>query len=281
MAATTFPRADEVRRRARTENFDVASLLLGSRQRAALLAIYDFARLVDEVGDSTPGDRLATLDEVEAELGRAFTERAQTPVFQQLAAVLLDTALPREPFARLVEANRRDQIQSEYDTYEDLVSYCELSANPVGELVLSVFDAATPPRIRLSDDVCTALQVIEHIQDVREDALAGRIYLPRGDRERFGVREDDLTADRASPALQALLAFECERAAGLLRSGVPLAASLPWRARIAVAGYVGGGVAALTALSRGRYDVLRAKLVAGRAARIAATARVLGSASWR
>jgi squalene synthase HpnC len=281
MAATTFPTAEEVRRRARTENFDVASLVLGTRARAALLAIYDFARLVDEVGDSVPGDRLATLDEVEAELDRAFTGDPHTLVFQRLAGAVAGESLPREPFVRLIEANRRDQLQSEYETYADLVSYCELSANPVGELVLAVFEAATPERVRLSDDVCTALQVIEHVQDVREDALAGRIYLPRDEREAFGVTTADLTADRASPALRALLGFECERAAGQLRSAVTLAASLPVRARIAVAGYAGGGVAAISALARAGYDVLGSQPLAGRTSRTVATARILLRASWR
>jgi phytoene/squalene synthetase len=131
--------------------------------------------------------------------------------------------------------------------------------------------------VRLSDHVCTALQVIEHIQDVREDALAGRVYLPREDLEEFGVEPDDLVATRPSAALRALLAFECDRAAGLLRSGAPLTASLSGRARLAVAGYVGGGTATLAALARHGYDVLGGRRTAGRLARVVATARLLRS----
>jgi squalene synthase HpnC len=278
-AVAGFPLADDVRRRAGSENFSVASLILGARTRARLLAVYDFARLVDELGDTIAGDRLAALDEAEAELDRAFAGRATTPIFRQLQPVIASTPLPRDPFLRLIEANRRDQVQTEYETFDDLVAYCDLSANPVGELVLHVFGAATPERIELSNDVCTALQVIEHLQDVREDALAGRIYLPREDRDAFGVEPDDLTHERAPDALRALVAFECDRASQLIASGTRLAASLPMRARIAIAGYTGGGLANLAAIAAAGHDVLRATPKATRATKIKATVRVLAGAA--
>ena len=274
-AAPTFPAASEIGRRARSENFAVASLLLGGRARETLLAIYGFARLVDELGDAVSGDRLEALDEAEAELDRAYTGDARTDAFERLAAAIADARLPREPFARLIEANRLDQVQHEYETFDDLLAYCALSANPVGELVLTAFGVATPDRIALSNDVCSALQVIEHVQDVREDAQAGRIYLPHEDRSRFGVAAEELTASTASPALRALLAFECDRAASLLRSGAPLVASLRGRARVAVAGYVGGGLATLAAISAAGYDVLHATPTASRPARAFAAMRLL------
>ena len=108
--------------------------------------------------------------------------------------------LPRGPFERLIEANRRDQAQATYETFDELVGYCDLSANPVGELVLHVFGAATPDRIALSDRVCTALQLAEHWQDVAEDHAAGRVYLPAEDLDRFGVTADDLGARDDEPA---------------------------------------------------------------------------------
>ena len=278
-AAAAFPPVEAVRGRAGSENFSVASLILGARTRASLLAVYDFARLVDELGDSVGGDRLAALDEAEAELDRAFAGRATTPVFRQLQPVIATTPLPRDPFARLIEANRRDQAQTEYDSFDDLVGYCDLSANPVGELVLHIFGAATPARIALSNDVCTALQVIEHLQDVREDALAGRIYLPREDRDAFGVDAAELTAGRASDALRSLIAFECRRASQLIASGTRLAASLPVRGRVAVAGYTGGGIANLAAIAAAGHDVLHATPKASGAKRAEATVRVLVGAT--
>jgi squalene synthase HpnC len=273
-----LPAAEAVRRRAGTENFSVASLLLGSATRRRLLAVYGFARLVDQLGDAVAGDRLAALDEAEAELDRAFAGGARTPVFREVEALIRECGVRREPFARLIEANRRDQVQPEYETWADLVSYCELSANPVGQLVLAVFGVETPERVALSDDVCTALQVVEHVQDVREDALAGRIYMPGEDRRRHAVQRDELTAASLTPGLRAVLELECDRARELLRSGLALVGSLHGRARLAVAGYVGGGVAALDALRDAGYDVLSQAPRPSKATRLRATLTVLRSA---
>jgi squalene synthase HpnC len=278
VSAPALPAAEAVRRRATTENFSVASLLLGRATRRRLMAVYGFARLVDQLGDAVAGDRLAALDEAEAELDRAFAGNARTAIFRELEPLIHDRRLEREPFARLIEANRRDQVQPEYETWADLVSYCELSANPVGRLVLAVFGADSPEQEALSDDVCTALQVIEHVQDVREDALAGRIYLPGEDRRRHGVEREQLTAASLGPGLRAVLELECDRARALLRSGVELVASLRGRARFAVAGYVGGGVAALDALRDSGYDVFSQAPRPGRATRARATIAVLRSA---
>jgi squalene synthase HpnC len=278
VSAPALPAAEAVRRRAGTENFSVASLLLGSATRRRLMAVYGFARLVDELGDAAEGDRLAALDEAEAELDRAFAGNARTPLFREVESLIAECGVRREPFSRLIEANRRDQVQPEYETWADLVSYCELSANPVGQLVLAVFGAETPDRVALSDDVCTALQVIEHVQDVREDALVGRIYLPGEDRRAHGVKRDDLTATSLGAGLRAVLELECERARRLLRSGLPLVGSLRGRARFAVAGYVGGGVAALDALREAGYDVLSRAPRPSKATRIRTTLAILRGA---
>ena len=238
------------------ENFSVASLLLGRAARAHLTAIYGFARLVDQIGDEVAGDRLALLDDFEQDLHRVFDGAPQHPLLQRLAATVRACDLPRAPFLRLIEANRRDQRTSEYGTFEELVEYCDLSANPVGELVLHVFGAATLETIALSDRVCTALQLAEHWQDVGEDFRRGRIYLPGEDRERFGVDTAELGARTAGPALRELLEFEVERARSLLDEGARLVGHLRGRARLAVAGYVGGGRAALDAIAAAGYDVL-------------------------
>lgn len=270
-AAEWWPSPRELQQRAGGENFAVASLLLGRRTARHLRAIYLFARLVDECGDAAPGDRLAVLNRVDAELDLAFAGSTADPVFREVGIAVRACGLPRSPFQRLIEANRLDQRRPSYESYEDLLAYCDLSANPVGELVLYVFGAATPDRIALSDRVCTALQLIEHWQDVREDALNGRIYLPAEDRRRFGVSEHDLTQDRASDALKALLAFETRRAGELLGEGAQLVRRLSGRARLAVAGYVAGGRATIEAIERSEFDVLAVVPRAGRARRVFAT----------
>lgn len=251
-----LPEIAAVMAKARRENFPVATRLLPRDARAHLLAIYGFARLVDDAGDESGGDRLDLLEAIEAELGRAFAGGATHPVFVALQPTIVACRLAYEPFHRLIDANRLDQVKRRYDTMEDLLAYCGLSANPVGELVLAVFDAATPARIALSDAVCSGLQLTEHWQDVVEDDQRGRIYLPRADRDRFGVREADLARPTPTPALRALLAFEVGRARALLTQGAPLIGELSGRPALAVALFIAGGRAALRAIARADYDVV-------------------------
>lgn len=239
------------------ENFPVAGFFLPSAVRRSLLAVYGYARLVDDIGDEAPGDRDALLDAIERDLD--VLDAGGTPTIALVAAVaetVRSTGVGSAPLRRLLAANRQDQRVSRYQTFAELLDYCALSANPVGELVLAIFGLLTPQRLACSDQVCSALQVVEHLQDVAEDAAAGRIYLPLVDLRRFGVREVDLVADTATPQLRRLLAFEADRAARLLRPGSALVATLSGRARLAVAGFVAGGAAALRALEDAGYDVL-------------------------
>jgi squalene synthase HpnC len=273
-----LPTPAAVAARAGGENFPVASRVLPRRLREPLLAIYGFARLADELGDTDdrpPAHRLEALAWLEQELDRAYAGRARHPLLVRLQAVLRERSLPREPFARLLEANRVDQRVARYGTWEALLGYCHLSADPVGELVLAVFDRATPERVALSNHVCTALQLAEHWQDVAEDLARGRVYLPGEDLERFGCTEADLRAPHASWRVRGLLAYEVARTRPVLREGAPLLATLHGRERVAVAAYASGGRAALEAVERAGYDVLAGPPRAGRARRAAALARTL------
>jgi squalene synthase HpnC len=241
---------------ARDENFPVAIGLLGRRRKQALLAIYGVARLIDDVGDEAPGDRDSLLDWVDSELDRVYAgERPEHPAMQALAREARTFDLPEGPFRRLVEANRMDQAVTRYETFNDLLGYCQLSAAPVGELVLRVFDAATPDRIALSDQVCAGLQVTEHIQDVPEDYARGRVYVPREDLVMTGCAEHELGGPTATPAGKALIAWEVARADALLEMGAPLAKLLPPRPRAAIAAFVAGGRATLDAVTASGYDV--------------------------
>jgi phytoene/squalene synthetase len=234
-AVGAMPTREAVMVQAREENFPVALWLLGPRIRRHLKAIYGFARLVDDIGDEVEGDRLRLLDQIEHEL-----DTPRHPAMLELAATVRECALPREPFLRLIEANRRDQVVTHYGSFEQLLDYCRLSAAPVGELVLHVFGAATPERVALSDRICAGLQVVEHLQDVEEDRARGRVYI-------------------ASPDAAA-------RARALLHEGAPLVRQLRGRARLAVAGFLAGGRAALDELEgrRPRFGVLFAEAVVGR-----------------
>lgn len=248
-----------LRAASRRENFPVALRLLPRRQRADLLAVYGAVRLVDDAGDAAAGDRSALLDEVEADLHRVWSgARPRLEAFRALVPTVRRCGLTAEPFLALVEANRRDQRISRYPTFDDLLGYCALSAAPVGRLVLAVFAVDTDPQmLAASDDVCAALQVLEHCQDVAEDLRdRDRVYLPAADLAAAGVVVADLGADVASPALRALVRTQVARAETLLAAGPALAGRLQGPARLAVAGYVAGGRATADAIRRVDGDVL-------------------------
>jgi squalene synthase HpnC len=259
-AIAALPTREQVLPQARRENFTVASGVLGRRRARHLMAIYGFARLVDDVGDESAGDRGALLDLVALELRRVYGQpgvgEPQHPLMQELAQTVAQCRLPIGPFERLIEANRVDQVLTRYETFTQLLDYCQLSAAPVGELVLGVFGAATSNRIALSDRVCAGLQVVEHLQDIAEDHARGRVYMPREDLERFGCGEEDLAQAVPSARLRALISFESARARALLGSGGPLARTLAPAPRLAVAGFVAGGLRALDQLEQGRTGPL-------------------------
>ncbi|MFE9427354.1 squalene synthase HpnC [Kitasatospora sp. NPDC006697] len=272
--------------KAARENFPVAPGFLPAAWRGDLMAVYGFARLVDDAGDgdladpagtarllgaATPSEqpddtvfRLGLLDAIERDLDRAFEaglpggagEAPGHPLMRALVPLVGKHAVTPEPFRRLIEANRVDQTVARYRTYEDLLGYCRLSADPVGRLVLALAGLATPERIELSDRICTALQIVEHLQDVAEDHASGRIYLPAEDMARFRVTEEDLGRPTASPAVRELVAFEAGRARTLLDRGAPLVGTVRGRLRLLLAGFTAGGYAALAAIEAAGHDVL-------------------------
>jgi len=281
------------------ENFPVALRVLPRSVRAHLSAFYGFARLVDDIGDEplpalagqlSPGGatevsprtsremsaeqdravRLRLLDELEADVAKVYDGgEPDLPAMRVLGETVRACGIPFQPFRDLVQANRQDQQVTHYATYEQLVRYCELSANPVGAVVLHIFGAATPERLAMSDKVCTALQLIEHWQDVAEDLANGRVYLPQEDLRAHGVTEEDLARPAASVAVVNLMGFETDRATRLLDEGAPLAGTLSGWARLAVCGYIAGGRAAIASIVNGGYDVLRKTPKPGKAATLA------------
>ena len=278
-------RAEEVVANASGENFPVALRLLPARYRRHLTNLYFFARLTDDLGDEArdaqadtvqadtvqadtvqadTGEsadvsklRLRLLDELAADVDRIYQgQTPESPVMRAMAETVRECGVPAQPLLDLIQANRQDQQVTRYRTFADLQQYCELSANPIGQIVLYIFGVATPERIALSDSICTALQLAEHWQDVAEDLGHGRVYLPGEDLERYGCTEADLAAPTAGRAVRELMIFETDRASRLLDEGAPLVGTLRGAARLAVAGYLAGGRAALAAIRAQRHDVL-------------------------
>jgi squalene synthase HpnC len=262
----------------RTENFPVALRFLPRRVREQLLAVYAFARFVDDVGDRADGDRLALLELVDADVRKLPARRAELRPVVGVAAVADRCGI--EPLLDLVEANRIDQHTTRYEDFDALLGYCAKSAAPVGRLVLAIAGVRDQLAVRRSDAVCAALQVLEHCQDVREDAEAGRVYLPDAELRAAGVDSAELTARETSPALRRVVATQVERAERLLGDGAPLVQSLHGWARVAVSGYVAGGLATVAALRAADHDVLArpVKPAAARTAYLAASLALRGRA---
>ncbi|MBP5889875.1 squalene synthase HpnC [Streptomyces scabiei] len=271
-ARTRDPERDTLDK-AGAENFPVAPFFLPRAWREDLMAVYGFARLVDDIGDGdlAPGgadarllgvgprdadDRLLLLDAFEADLAKVFDGTPGHPLLRRLQRTVRGRRLAPEPFLALIAANRQDQLVKRYETHDDLLAYCALSANPVGRLVLAVTGTTTPERVRHSDAICSALQIVEHLQDVSEDLGRDRIYLPAADLKRFHVQETDLAAPAAGAPVRALIAYEAERARSLLDEGTPLVGSVHGRLRLLLAGFVAGGRAALHAIAAAGHDVL-------------------------
>jgi squalene synthase HpnC len=241
----------------RAENFPVSLRILPRLLRQDLVAVYDVVRVIDDLGDEATGDRLALLDDFAADQHRAFAgEQPETEVLRRLVPTIRRRKLAEQPLLDLIEANRVDQRTTSYQSFEDLVGYCRLSAVPIGRLVLRIFDRPEPELAALSDDVCIALQILEHCQDVAEDYRRGRIYLPLADLRAHGVSPAELAGTAAGPGLRAVVNLELDRCERLLESGDRLVGRLHGWARLAIAGYLAGGRATVAAIRRSDGDTL-------------------------
>jgi phytoene synthase len=252
------------------ENFPVASRLLPARLRAPIEAIYAFARGADDIADEgelSDAARLRGLDRYLAALDAIEAGNAPAdPPFARLAGAVRDFGLPVALLRDLIDAFKQDVVKQRYATFAELADYSRRSANPVGRLVLHVFEA-TGDGSRFSreqsDAICTALQLVNFWQDVAVDWKKGRLYIPREDLARFGVDERQIGEARADRRWRELMAFECERARRLLRSGAPLGRALPGRLGLEIRATVEGAAAVLDKIDRAAGDVFRNRPVLG------------------
>lgn len=260
------------------ENFPVASWLIAARRRPAVQAIYAFARVADDFADEPAHDgrRLERLDEWGRMLEDCFRGAAIHPVFIALREAIRAHDLPPGPFRDLLAAFRMDVAVRRHADFQSLLGYCRLSANPIGRLVLHLFGHAEPRLLGWSDAVCTALQLANHWQDVAIDLRRDRVYLPADERERLGVREDDLRAGRVNDGFRTLLGDLVRRTRDLFDAGRPLCDAVGGRLRWELRLTWHGGRRVLDRIERAGYDVFRrrprlgpidALLILGRAVR--------------
>jgi squalene synthase HpnC len=243
------------------ENFHVASWFLPKRLRPHFHAIYAYCRVSDDLGDET-GNReqsLALLDLWGQELDACYRGETRHPVFVALAETIRECDIPKQPFADLLVAFRRDQSVVRMETMQDVLDYCHYSANPVGHLVLYVCGYRDAERFRLSDFTCTALQLANFWQDVREDYARNRIYFPQEDMRRFGVDEVMIAHGKFTPQFRELMRHEVEYARRTMEQGLPLISMVDRHLALDLDLFSRGGLEILRSIEEQNYDVLRAR----------------------
>ena len=243
------------------ENFHVASWFLPKRLRTHFHSIYAYCRMSDDLGDET-GNReqsLALLDLWGRELDACYRGETRHPVFVALAETIRECNIPQEPFADLLVAFRQDQCVTRFDTMAYVLNYCHYSANPVGQLVLYVCGYRDAERFALSDHTCTALQLANFWQDVREDYARDRIYFPREDMQRFGVDETMIASGKFTPAFRELMRYEVDYTRQMFAQGMPLIGMVDRDLALDLDLFSRGGLEILHAIEEQNFDVLRAR----------------------
>lgn len=254
------------------ENFPVASFLLPAHLREPVEAIYAFARSADDIadeGNAQPILRLAYLNDYRRALfaieqGKPITDPKLAPLFNRLADNIRRHKLPMPLFLDLLDAFSQDVVKTRYANFDELADYCRRSANPVGRLLLRLYQADSPDNLRMSDQICTSLQLINFWQDVAIDWQKQRVYLPQADLERFGVSEATLAAGEVTHNFSALMDFEIQRARTMMLHGAPLARRLPGRMGWELRLVVQGGLAVLEKIEANAYDVFNHRPILGK-----------------
>lgn len=254
------------------ENFPVASILVPARLRPAIVALYRFARHADDLadeGDASAAERLAALEALGEELRG---ERPDSPLVARLRPHWSEHALPWEPLHALLSAFAQDAAAPgdaglRHRNRASLLDYCSRSANPVGELILRLFDAWNEHTRAASDAICSGLQLLNFVQDFAVDWRRGRLYVPLDELHAAGLAEGDidraLDAGRVEPRLAALLERQTGHAVGLLRAGTTLVRHVPWRLALELRAIVGGGLRIAERLRMSGYDPVAARPALG------------------
>ncbi len=247
------------------ENFPVASVLLPMRLRKPIGLIYSFARQSDDFadeGDLSPEQRLDLLDGFKRELDLIQTNAVpKTPFFVTLQAMIKAQQLPLAPFYDLLDAFSQDVVKSRYENFDEVMDYCRRSANPIGRLVLHLYDAVTPQNIAYSDAICSALQIINFLQDVEIDFKKNRIYFPLDEMREYKIEEQQIAKGDTSGAWSSFMEFEINRVRGLLRSGAPLGLILPGRFGLEMRTILAGGERILYKLQKSHGDMFNQRPV--------------------
>ncbi len=259
-------------------NFSVGFRFLPPVKRRAVYAAYAWCRWADDIADEPSDSPASVLDRLAAwqsELDAAYAGRPSHPITLALADALQHFAIPKSAFVALVDGCRQDMVKTRYETFDELLQYCELVASSISDISLAIYGYRTPAAIDYGRNLATALQLTNVTRDVADDLDRDRIYLPQQELRQFGVTERDLFDRRDSDAMRRLIEFQIDRAGGYFRAAEPLIRELSFDARFPT--LLMGGVYAtvLTKLRRDPLVVLRKRLSLSRVQKIVVVARRL------
>jgi squalene synthase HpnC len=238
------------------ENFSVLSFLLPKGLEYHIAAIYAYCRTVDDLGDEVNGNRLELLDQWEQDFIQCYKGTPKNIYLLALQKTIKTFELPKEPFIKLILANKMDQKNTRYETFNDLLQYCKHSANPVGELYLALFNYKDTKLLELSDFVCTGLQLVNFWQDVKRDYTNGRIYIPAEDMMTFKVKESDLAREISDSNVRSLLQHEIIRTESYFKQGKSLLKYLKSNEKFNLLLFILGGQSIIKSIIKQEYDVL-------------------------
>ncbi|MEO9593071.1 squalene synthase HpnC [Rhodopirellula bahusiensis] len=270
------------------ENFLVATCLLPRAVRQPFYDLYAFCRTADDLADESgsPEKALVALEKYRLAVAGMYSQTEQNTQCEGIFLALADTvqrfSIPRQLLDDLLDAFVQDQSTVGYRDEEQLLDYCRRSANPVGRMILRLADADTDENVLLSDEICTALQLVNFWQDVSRDRLIGRVYLPESIMQRFGFDEDTirrgLNSGQTTPnEIREAIQFLCEQTRDRFHRGKPLVDRVPRWLNADLSLFIGGGLATIEAIEAIKFDVLRVRPVVRRSTQM----RLLGRAMWQ
>jgi len=244
-------------------NFSVGFRFLPAVKRRAVYAAYAWCRWADDIADEPSDSPQSVLDRLDAwqrELDATYAGSPSHPITLALSDALQHFAIPKSAFVALIDGCRQDTTKTRYETFDDLLGYCELVASSISDISLAIYGYRTPAAIDYGRKLSTALQLTNVTRDVGDDLDRGRVYLPQEELRRFGVTEADLFERRENDAVRKLIEFQIDRAARYFHDAEPLIGELSFDARFPT--LLMGGVYAtvLKKLRRDSLIVLRKRL---------------------
>lgn len=238
-------------------NFSVGFRFLPPAKRRAVYAAYAFCRVADDIADDDPNDptRGAQLDALQRELDACYDGRPTQPITMALADSLKRFDIPKAAFVALIDGCRQDMVKTRYQTFDELLAYCDLVASSISDISLSIFGYRSDAALGYGRNLSTALQLTNVTRDIGDDVSRDRIYVPAEELRRFGVSEDELLARVENDRVRSLVEFQIDRAERYFREAEPLLRELAFDARFPT--LLMGGVYA-TVLAKLRKDPLAA-----------------------